>query len=162
MRKLTFLHQIESINILLEETCKKHWKSDQFMTVNEVMQRFKNWLHDTLIIFTKFTSEDYKIWMIVDEDYVLFWIYHQHNKKSLNVKISKKLKNNKTVMMITDLLDQLLKQLNYIYKVFLNNLFTSHKLLLYLWKRDYEITETARSNFKIYKNFVQLKIQNKK
>ncbi len=64
--------------------------------------------------------------------------------------------------MIADLLDQLSKQSDYVYDVFLDNLFTSHKLLLYLRKRGYEITETARSNFEIYKNFVQLKIQNKK
>jgi len=63
---------------------------------------------------------------------------------------------------IADLLDQLSKQSDYVYDVFLDNLFTSHKLLLYLRKRGYEITETARSNFEIYKNFVQLKIQNKK
>ena len=35
-------------------------------------------------------------------------------------------------------------------------------LLLYLQKRDYEVIETARSNFKIYKKFVQLKTQDKK
>jgi len=61
-----------------------------------------------------------------------------------------------------NLLDQLSKQSDYVYNVFLDNLFTSHKLLLYLRKKDYEITETARSNFEIYKNFVQLKIQDKK
>jgi len=147
---------------LLEKTCKKHWKSDQFMIVNEVMQRFKSWLHDTLIIFTKFTSENYKIWVIVDEDYVLVWIYHQHDKESLNVKILKKLKSNKTVIMIADLLNQLFKQSDYVYKVFLNNLFISYKLLLYLRKKDYKVINTVHSNFKIYKKFVQLKIQDKK
>ena len=147
---------------MLEKTCKKHWKSDQFMIVNEVMQRFKSWLHDTLIIFTKFTSENYKIWVIVDEDYVLVWIYHQHDKESLNVKILKKLKSNKTVTMIADLLNQLFKQSDYVYKVFLNNLFISYKLLLYLWKKDYKVINTVHSNFKIYKKFVQLKIQDKK
>jgi len=126
------------------------------------MQRFKSWLHDMLIIFMKLTSENYKIWMIINEDYVLIWIYHQHDKEFLNVKISKKLENNKTITMIADLLDQLFKQLNYIYKVFLNNLFTNHKLLLYLWKRNYKIINTAHSNFKIYKKIVQLKIQDKK
>ncbi len=147
---------------MLEKTCKKHWKSDQFMIVNEVMQRFKSWLHDTLIIFTKFTSENYKIWVIVDEDYVLVWIYHQHDKESLNVKILKKLKSNKTVIMIADLLNQLFKQSDYVYKVFLNNLFISYKLLLYLRKKDYKVINTVHSNFKIYKKFVQLKIQDKK
>ncbi len=132
------------------------------MTVDEVMQRFKNRSHDTLTIFTKLTSEGYKIWMIADEDYVLFWIYHQRDKESLDVKVSKKLESNKTITVIADLLDQLSKQSDYVYDVFLDNLFTSHKLLLYLRKRGYEITETARSNFEIYKNFVQLKIQNKK
>ncbi len=132
------------------------------MIVNEVMQRFKSWLHDTLIIFTKFTSENYKIWVIVDEDYVLVWIYHQHDKESLNVKILKKLKSNKTVTMIADLLNQLFKQSDYVYKVFLNNLFISYKLLLYLWKKDYKVINTVHSNFKIYKKFVQLKIQDKK
>ena len=157
MRKLTFLYQTESVNTLLEETCKKHWKSGRFVTVDEVMQRFKDRSHDTLIIFTKFTSEDYKIWVIADEDYVLAWIYHQRDKESLNVKVSKKLESNKTVTMIADLLDQLSKQSDYVYEVFLDNLFTSHKLLLYLRKRDYEVINTARSNFEIYKKFVQLK-----
>ncbi len=75
------------------------------MTVDEVMQRFTNRSHDTRIILTKLTFEDYKIWMIADEDYVLVWIYHQRDKESLNVKISKKLESNKTVTMIADLLD---------------------------------------------------------
>ncbi len=73
------------------------------MTVDEVMQRFKSRLHDTLTILTKLTSEDYKIWVIADEDYVLFWIYHQRDKESLDVKISKKLESNKTVTVIADL-----------------------------------------------------------
>ncbi len=126
------------------------------------MQRFKSQSHDTLIILTKSTSEDYKIWVIADEDYVLAWIYHQRGKESLNVKISKKLESNKTVTVIADFLDQLSKQSDYIYEVFLDNLFTSHKLLLYLRKRDYEVINTARSNFEIYKKFVQLKTQDKK
>jgi len=130
LRKLTFFHQTESINILLKETCKKHWKSDWFVTVNEVMQRFKSQLHDTLTILMKLTSEDYKIWVIADEDYVLVWIYHQRDKESLDVQILKKLESNKTVTMIADLLNQLFKQLNYVYEVFLNNLFTSHKLFV--------------------------------
>ncbi len=43
--------------------------------------------------------------MIADEDYVLAWIYHQRDKESLDVKISKKLESNKTVTVIADLLD---------------------------------------------------------
>jgi len=80
----------------------------------------------------------------------------------LNVKVSKKLESNKTVTMIADLLDQLSKQSDYVYEVFLDNLFMSHKLLLYLRKRGYEVIDTARSNFEIYKKFVQLKTQDKK
>ncbi len=38
--------------------------------------------------------------------------------------------------------------------MFLNNLFTSYKLLLYLRKRGYEVIKTARLNFNIYKEFV--------
>ncbi len=79
------------------------------MTVNEVMQRFKSQLHDTLTILMKLTSEDYKIWVIADKDYVLVWIYHQRDKESLDVQILKKLESNKTVTMIADLLDQLFK-----------------------------------------------------
>ncbi len=47
--------------------------------------------------------------MIINEDYVLVWIYHQHDKESLDVKISKKLKSNKTITVIADFLDQLFK-----------------------------------------------------
>ncbi len=162
MRKLTFLHQTEPINTLLEEACKKHWKPGRFVTVDEVMQRFKGRSHDTLTIPTKFTPEGYKIWVVADEDYVLAWIYHQRGKEPLNVKVSKELESNKTVTMIADLLDQLPKQSDYAYEVFLDNLFTSHKLLLYLRKRGYEAIDTARSNSEIYKEFVQLKTQDKK
>ncbi len=38
--------------------------------------------------------------------------------------------------------------------MFLNNLFTSFKLLLYLRKRDYEVIKIARLNFNIYKKFI--------
>ncbi len=64
--------------------------------------------------------------------------------------------------MVVDLLDRLPKQSGYAYGVFLDNLFTSHKLLLYLRKRGYGATGTARSNSEIYKDFVQLKNQDKK
>lgn len=126
------------------------------------MQRFKDWSHDTLIILTKSTSEDYKIWMIVDEDYVIVWIYHQCIKESLNVKVSKKLRSNKTITMMTNLLDLLSKQEDFAYDVFLNNLFISYKLLLYLRNKGYDVIETAHINFDIYQSFVDLKKIDKK
>ena len=162
MRKLTFLHQTEPVNTLLEEACKKHWKPGRFVAVDEVMQRFKGRSHDTLTIPTKPTPEGYKIWVVADEGYVLAWIYHQRGKAPLDVKVSKELGSNKTVTVVADLLDQLPKQSGYIYEVFLDNLFTSHKLLLYLRKRGYGVIGTARSNSGIYKEFVQLKTQDKK
>jgi hypothetical protein len=132
------------------------------VAVDEVMQRFKGRSHDTLTILTKPTSEGYKIWVVADEGYVLVWIYHQRGKGPLDVKVPKELGSNKTATVVVDLLDQLSKQSGYAYGVFLDNLFTSHKLLLYLRRRGYGVTGTARSNFGIYKNFVQLKNQDKK
>ncbi len=132
------------------------------MAVDEVMQRFKGRSHDTLTILTKPTPEGYKIWVIADEGYVLVWTYHQRGKRPLDVKVPKELGSNKTATVVVDLLDRLSKQPGYAYGVFLDNLFTSHKLLLYLRKRGYGVTETARSNSGIYKDFVQLKNQDKK
>jgi len=132
------------------------------VAVDEVMQRFKGRSHDTLTIPTKPTPEGYKIWVVADEGYVLAWIYHQRGKGPLNVKVPKELGSNKTATVVADLLDQLPKQPGYAYGVFLDNLFTSHKLLLYLRKRGYGATGTARSNSGIYKEFVQLKTQDKK
>ncbi len=102
-----------------------------------------------LTIFTKSTSEDYKIWVIADEDYVLAWIYHQRDKESLDVKISKKLESNKTATVIADLLDQLSKQLDYIYEVF---------LLLYakVWFSFRVLANLARKTHKSASNLVQI------
>jgi hypothetical protein len=70
--------------------------------------------------------------------------------------------SNKTVTVVANLLDLLPKQEGFAYGVFLNNLFTSYKLLLYLRNKGYGATGTARINSGIYQPFVDLKKIDKK
>lgn len=98
--------------------------------------------------------------------YVLHWCFHSRGKKGGPVGIGpvlKELGNNKTAAVVDYLLDQLPKLLlGYTYGVFLNNLFTSRKLLVYLAFKGYGATGTARTNSGIFKKFVDLKKLDKK
>ena len=115
---------------------------------------FTDWSHDILIIKSKLIQTDYKIWAVTEKKYILQWIWHRKKKNSVDIKYSKKL--NKTETTVLHLLNFLLTQ-NSSYEIWLDNLFTSIKLLEYLKKTGYGTTETCQINSDICEQFVEKK-----
>ena len=130
------------------------------------MKRFTGRSKDILTIPSKPTPEGYKIWVIAEMGYVLHWCFYSRGKQGgpVNIgKILKELGTNKTAAVVAYLLDQLPRPLaGYTYGVFLDNLFTSRKLLVYLAKKGYGATGTARTNSGVFQKFVDLKKLDKK
>ena len=89
---------------------------------------------DTLNIPAKPTPIGYKIWAIADEGYILHWVWHRKKKGPVGLS-NKPPELNPTQAVVPFLLEQLSKDFKY--HVWLDNLFTSHNLLVYLRKQGW-------------------------
>lgn len=124
------------------------------------MERFAGRSKDTLIIPSKPISEGYKIWAIGQMGYLLHWVWHKKGSKKgqgpQGVVVPKALGANKTAAMVSHLLLKL-PETAMTYCVYLDNLFTSTKLLSHLRTNGIGATGTCRPNSGIYKDFVRQK-----
>lgn len=95
--------------------------------------------------------EDFKIWILTNQGYVLGWVYHAkgQNKDEGPQDIydywTKDLGFNKTQAVVLDLLAQDDIAKDYSHIVWLDNLFTSARLLSQLNDKGFGATETVRT-----------------
>jgi hypothetical protein len=116
-----------------------------------------------LRIPSKPIPEGYKGWVLAQCGYVLAWFWHAKGKGPVGIpKIPKELGKNKTAAVVPFLLDLLPKVPNLRYVVWLDNLFTSTKLLRLLRERGYGAVGTCWTNSGICKEFVDKKAVDKK
>src|SRR6266480_5254973 len=123
------------------------------------MVRFTGRSHDILTIKSKPIQTGYKVWAVAEKGYILQWIWHRKEKGPVGIKCPKGL--NKTEATVLHLLDHLPTQ-NSPYKVWLDNLFTSTKLLEYLKNAGYGATGTCRVNSGVCEQFVEKKKTDRK
>jgi hypothetical protein len=90
--------------------------------------------------------------------YVLAWFWHAKGKGPVRIpKVPKQLGQNKTAAAVPFLLELLPKVPGLRYVVWLDNLFTSTKLLTYLRELGHGVVSTCRTNSGICKAFVNKK-----
>ena len=111
------------------------------LTVNETIERFIGRAPKTINIPTKLTPKGFKIWVLANESYILNWLQHARGDKGGLVNLDKTFTKEgllKTQAVVLNLLTQRnveLDKLLYLpgkHVVWLNNLFTSIKLLVRL------------------------------
>jgi hypothetical protein len=116
-----------------------------------------------LKIPSKPISEGYKAWAIAQDGYIIAWIWHAKKKGPIGIPlVPKELGNNRTGAVVLFLLDLLPKVPSFPYMVYLDNLFTSTKLLRLLRERGYGAVGTCRTNSGICTTFVDQKNKDKK
>jgi hypothetical protein len=130
------------------------------LAVDEAMERFTGKSKDTLIIPSKPISEGYKIWCLAQKGYILVWCWHKKgkgkNRGPQGVVLPTELKTNPTASVVPHLISKL-PTAKFHYCVYLDNLFTSTKLLKVLRDRGIGATGTCRKNSGISEDLAQKK-----
>ena len=56
--------------------CKVYWLPKVNIAVDELIVRFKGRVYKIITILNKPIKTGFKVWMIVDIGYILYWIYY--------------------------------------------------------------------------------------
>ena len=146
---------------ILQKACKTYWLPRVNIVVDELIIQFKRRANETLIIPNKPIKTGFKLWIITNLGYILHWFYHTKIKGAWSYPKIARL--NPTASVVIHLLEALPKgpKEEPCYHVWLDNLFTSQKLLLELRNRGFGVTGTARFNSGIAEDLLQLKREDK-
>ena len=99
-------------------------------------------------ISSKSMSEKFKIWVLVNSDYVLNWMFHVKDDKKdsidLNSIYTKEWKFSKTQIVVFDLLQQESISNDFEHIVWIDNLFTSTRFCFKIDDIEFETIDTVR------------------
>lgn len=160
------LSKVEPLRKWLLQAFLKYWKPSWNVAVDECMIGFTGRSSSILKIPSKPISKGYKAWAIAQNGYILGWLWHAKKKGPVGLlqsAIPPELEGNKTAAVVLFLLESLPKvPLPNQYVVFLDNLFTSTKLLRCLRSHRYSAVGTCRTNSGICQPLVDRKAKDKK
>jgi hypothetical protein len=141
----------------------KYWKASRNLAVDKCMILFTSLSKTTLRIPSKPIPKGYKAWAIASKGYVLGWFWHAKKKGPVRIPlVPAELGNNKIAAVVLFLLELLPKVPDSLYVVYLDNLFTSTKLLRCLRTHGYGAASTCHTNSGICKTFVERKNEDKR
>jgi hypothetical protein len=136
------------------------WTPATNIAIDEAMLRFLGRAIETLKIPSKPISEGFKLWVVAQKGYFLQWLFHMPGKGPVGCPKVKVLNPTQSVVPF------LVKKLPYWekgrYHVFLDNLFTSAPLFVYLHHSKIGASGTARKNAGLHKDIVQVDKEEKK
>ena len=140
--------KLEKLSEHLRHTFKQYWIIETHFVVDESIQRFQGRSTVTVNISSKSVSKEYKVWVLINADYVLNWLFHATDDKyesmNLNDHWIKIEEFSKTQVVVLNLMiQQDIFDLNK-YVVWLNNLFTSTRLLSILRDLEFEVANIVR------------------
>lgn len=157
------------MNKHFQELNTKLWRPGRDLAIDEHMQRFTGRAREVTTVPNKPTPTGLKIWCLAQRGFLLKWVWHRPGQKNgpIGIKTPRELggtKNgkggNKTQAVVIHLLDLLPPSLAP-YHVYLDNLFTSTKLLEMLRKKGYTATGTCRTTSGVLSELVELKKKDK-
>jgi len=135
-------------------TYRKLYRPGAHLTVDKTIERFMGRAPEIVTIPTKPTPKGFKIWVLANEGYILDWLWHARGDKAGLVDLDETFTEegfSKTQAVVLDLLTQRDAELNEpLYPlgkhvVWLDNLFTSVKLLTRLRELGIEAAGTVRT-----------------
>ena len=147
--KETPFDKLEPLNDTLRQLFKKYWKTGTHLAVDETIQRFMGRASEIVNIPSKPTPEGFKIWVLANLGYVLDWLYHAKGDHLGPVDLDDFWTNNlgfsKTQSVVLDLVTQqgILNTFQHI--IWLDNLFTSARLLRQLKEEGFGAAGTVRT-----------------
>ena len=143
--------KLEPLSETLRLAFKKYWKPGTHLSVDETIQRFLGRSKEIVNIPSKPTPEGFKIWVLANQGYVLDWLYHAKgsNKGEGPQDIcdywTKDLGFNQTQAVVLDLVTQEGIAKNHSHIIWLDNLFTSVRLLSQLDTEGFGAAGTVRT-----------------
>ena len=143
--------KLEPLSDTLRQGFKKYWKPGTHLAVDETIQRFLGRAKEIVNIPSKPTPEGFKIWVLANQGYVLDWVYHAkgQNKGEGPQDIcdywTDDLGFNKTQAVVLDLIAQDGIAKDYTHILWLDNLFTSARLLTQLNIEGFGAAGTVRT-----------------
>ena len=162
-KKGNVFSKLESVNIMLQDTCKTLWKAGHTLTVDKAMSKFTECAKEIITIPSKPIPTGFKAWILADNGYFLSWVWYAKNDGPQGIgSISKALGRNKIAAVVVYLLKTLPEGPPGIYSVTLDNLFVSEKLVFYLGSQGFGARGTARTNVGIYKDLLNIKRSDEK
>ena len=162
--------KLEPLDEHLRKMFKKYWRTGTHLAVDETIQRFTGRTSEKVNIPSKPEPEGFKIWVLANAGYVLDWMHHAKGEKNGPVDLedywTKWLGFSKTEAVVLDLVTQegICSKNKHI--VWLDNLFTSTRLLQQLKEEGFgaagtvRTTKTAREDIEASKG-TQAQKQNK-
>ena len=142
--------KIDRLSEHLRVSFKLYWSIDTHLTIDEIIQRFMNRSDVIVHISSKSEPENYKIWVLANDDYVLNWLYHakNDNKDSVNLNsvYTKEWRFSKTQTVCFDLLQQKNISDDYNCVLWVDNLFTSADWIIQCKKIDFGAADTVRTS----------------
>ena len=144
----TVFEKLEELSEHLRHAFKRFWSIGTHLTVDESIQRFQGRSAATVNIPSKPVPEGYKVWVLANAGYVLDWLFHAKGDKfgpvDLDEVWTKDEGFSKTQAVVLDLLAQRgISDLNK-HVVWLDNLFTSARLLSVLRELGFGAAGTVR------------------
>ena len=140
--------KINDLNEHLRVSFKLYWIFDIHFTIDESIQRFMKRIDETINISSKSKLKKFKIWMLINFDYVLNWLYHVKNDKKNSIDLNsiyiKKWKVFKIQVVVFDLLQQNDISNDYQHIVWIDNLFTSIRFCFKINEIEFETVDTVR------------------
>ncbi|RFU23597.1 hypothetical protein B7463_g12741, partial [Scytalidium lignicola] len=163
--------KLEPLNAHLQSVSRQLWIPGRDLAVDECMERFQSRSHDTLKIPSKPILVGYKMWVIAEKGYFLSWLWHSKGAGKgphfdHGYRPPKEMGLNPTAAVVPYLVQKMQRLLDpsfeYRHILWLDNLFMSVKLALYLERHKTGCTGTARTNSGIWSELVQKKKDNKR
>ena len=144
----TVFEKLEELSEHLRHAFKQYWTIGTHLIVDESIERFQGRSAVTVNIPSKPVPKGYKLWILANAGYVLDWLFHAKGDKLGSVDLDEYwIKDegfSKTQAVMLDLLtQQSIADINKHF-VWLNNLFTSARLLSVLRELEFGAAGTVR------------------
>ena len=131
--KELLFEKLEPLNESLYQAFKRHWATGTHLTVDESIQRFMGRAVEIVNIPSKPIPEGFKIWILANTGYVLNWLFHAKGDRLRPIDLDDFWTDNlgflKTQAVVLDLVTQQGVLGGFYHIIWLDNLFTSARLL---------------------------------
>jgi hypothetical protein len=140
--------KVMALSDSLQSAFKKYYSCGSHVAVDETIQGFTSRVKEIVNIPVKPTPEGFKIWVLANAGYVISWLFYAKGATGpvgLNSYYTKELRFNNTQAVVLQLLRTLPDQVRDQYVVYLDNLFTSRRLLSQLRNNGIGAAGTVRT-----------------
>ena len=141
--------KLEPLNDRLRRRFKKYWIPGTHLAVDESIQRFMGRSSEIVNIPSKPTPDGFKVWLLGNQGYILDWMWHAKGEKygpyDLDDFWTEDLGFSKTQAVVFDLVKQQGISDKAMHIIWMDNLFTSAKLLAQLKQEGFGAAGTVRT-----------------